>query len=280
MKKWNMIIDVAKCENCNNCILTNKDEHVDNDFPGYAAPQPLHGHDWIRIERRVRGEGEMVDAAYLTITCNHCDNAPCINAAKDGAIFKRPDGIVIIDPVKAKGQKELVAACPYGAIYWNEELQLPQKWIFDAHLLDQGWKEPRWTQACPTGCAKAVNIEDEQMQVLVDKEGLEVLHPEFNTRPRVYYKNLHRFTKSFIGGSVATTSDSDDECLGGAKVALFKGDLQLEVLTTDYFGDFKFDKLDPDSGPYRVEISHPEYGSKSIEVSSVGDSRYLGLITI
>jgi len=34
MSKWNMIVDVEKCENCANCFLVTKDEHVGNDFPG------------------------------------------------------------------------------------------------------------------------------------------------------------------------------------------------------------------------------------------------------
>jgi Fe-S-cluster-containing dehydrogenase component len=152
MTGWNLIIDVAKCENCHNCTLATKDEHVGNNFAGYAAPQPLHGHEWIRIQRRVRGDGPMVDAAYLPTMCNHCDNAPCIKAGgSDGTVRKRDDGIIIIDPEKAKGRRDLVESCPYGAIWWNEELHLPQIWIFDAHLLDQGWKEPRCAQTCPTG---------------------------------------------------------------------------------------------------------------------------------
>ena len=44
----------------------------------------------------------MIDVAYLPIPCMHCDNAPCIKAGSDGAITKREDGIVIIDPEKAK----------------------------------------------------------------------------------------------------------------------------------------------------------------------------------
>ncbi len=32
MKKWNLIIDVALCENCNNCVLSTKDEQVGNDW--------------------------------------------------------------------------------------------------------------------------------------------------------------------------------------------------------------------------------------------------------
>ena len=50
---------------------------------------------------------------------------------------------MIIDPIKAKGQKEIVDACPYEAVIWNEESQLPQTWIFDAHLLDAGFQKPR-----------------------------------------------------------------------------------------------------------------------------------------
>ncbi len=40
MKKWNLIVDVAKCTNCNLCTLANQDEHVGNEFEGYSAPMP------------------------------------------------------------------------------------------------------------------------------------------------------------------------------------------------------------------------------------------------
>ena len=133
MNKWNMIVDVARCENCHNCTLSCKDEHEDNNFPGYAAPAPRHGDAWIKITRRVRGEGHLTDAAYLPTMCNHCDDAPCLKAdAGRGAVKKRADGIVIIEPEKAKGRRDLVDSCPYGAISWNEEFEVPQIWIFDA----------------------------------------------------------------------------------------------------------------------------------------------------
>ena len=57
----------------------------------------------------------------MPVMCNHCDNAPCSGPGRRGAVYRRPDGIVIIDPVKAKGQKQIVDSCPYGAIFWNEE---------------------------------------------------------------------------------------------------------------------------------------------------------------
>ncbi len=279
MEKWNLIIDVANCENCNNCALATKDEHIGNTFPGYAAPQPEHGHHWIRIERKVRGTTPMVDAAYLPTMCNQCDNAPCVDAAGDGSVHKRPDGIVIIDPIKAKGRRDIVDSCPYGAIWWNDELKLPQKWIFDAHLLDQGWTEPRCTQACATGCMRAVKVDDSRMHEIAKEENLEVIKSELGTRPRIYYKNLHRYTKCFIGGSVTAHIGGVQECVAEALVSLFKNDKKVAQTETDAFGDFKFDGLDPKSGAYKVKISHIQHGAALVE-ASVEESAYLGTITL
>lgn len=278
MEKWNLIVDVARCENCNNCVLATKDEHCDNTFPGYGLPQPRHGHEWIRIERRVRGEAPMVDAAYLVTTCNHCDNAPCVAAGK-GAVQKRKDGIVLIDPEKARGRKDLVKSCPYGAIWWNEEHQVPQKWGFDAHLLDTGWKEPRCTQACPTGALRAVKLTDAAMQELAAREQLEVLRPDLKTQPRVYYANLHRFNKCFIGGSVLAEIGERPECLRGARAVLSRGGKPIAETVTDVFGDFKFDALEPDEEGYVVQVSHPEHGSATLKVQ-VEESVYLGTIRL
>jgi len=122
MKKWNLIVDVAKCTNCNCCTLASQDEHVGNEFAGYSAPMPKHGHRWIDIHSKERGSGPLMDVAYLPVMCQHCDDAPCMKAAKNGAVTKCPDGIVHIDPVKAKGQKAIAEACSYGVVKWNEEL--------------------------------------------------------------------------------------------------------------------------------------------------------------
>lgn len=279
MKKWNLIIDVATCENCHNCSLATKDEHIGNAFPGYAALQPLHGHDWIKIHRKVRGVAPMVDVAYLPTMCNHCDNAPCVAAAGDGSVYQRQDGIVIIDPEKAKGRKDLINACPYGAIWWNEELKLPQKWIFDAHLLDQGWPEPRCTQACSTGAMKAVKVDDAQMREMAKEQGLEVLKANLGTMPRVYYKNLHRYAKCFIGGSVTAQVGGVKECAADVDVKLSRSGKLVASVSTDAFGDFKFDGLEPKSGQYQISILHPKLGVATRMVT-LDDSVYLGEIAL
>jgi len=140
---WGLIIDVARCHDCNNCFLACKDEFVGNDWPPYSKAQPARGQRWMNILRRERGGYPLVAVAYLAKPCQHCKNPPCLKAARNGAVTIREDGIVLIDPDKATGQKQLVEACPYGVIFWNKASQAPQKCSLCAHLLDEGWQEPR-----------------------------------------------------------------------------------------------------------------------------------------
>jgi len=277
MKKWNLIIDVEKCEDCNNCFLSCKDEHVDNDWPGYSISQPRHGHRWMNILRKERGHYPLIDVAYLPTPCMHCDNPPCLKKAPRGAVYKRTDGIVIIDPEKAKGHKHIVDSCPYGCIWWKEKENVAQKCTLCAHLLDEGWKEPRCIQVCPTGALRIVKAEDSYMQVIIESENLEVLHPEYNTRPRVYYKNLYRFTSCFIAGSLAVETNGITDCAAGATVVLARDQYKTEIMS-DTFGDFKFDGLEGNSGTYRLEISYRDR-RKALEID-LTDSCNVGTILL
>jgi len=278
-KKWNLIVDVERCDNCRGCFIAVKDEHAGNDFPGYAAPQPAQGHNWLDIRRKERGTYPLVEARFQPVMCNHCDDAPCIKAARDGAVRKRDDGIVIIDPIKAKGQKQIVEACPYGAVSWNEERQLPQHWIFDAHLLDSGWTKTRAEQACPTHVFRSVKVEDAEMQRIAADEGLQVDRPELGTRPRVYYKNLHLMSECFVGGTVVPHVGGIEECAAGATVVLRQHGKELSRTTTDTFGEFKFDRLSAGSVGYEIEATG--YDARAQLAFELGtDSRYLGVLTL
>lgn len=279
MEKWNLIVDVAKCTNCNLCTLANQDEHVGNEFEGYAAPMPRHEHLWIDIKARERGHGPLMDVVFLPVMCQHCDDAPCVDAAENDAVTKREDGIVHIHPVRAKGQKQIADACPYGAVRWNEELQLPQHWFFDAHLLDNGWAEPRCTQVCASGALKAVKVTDEEMAEIRAREGLEELKPEAGTKPRVHYKNLHRFMKDFIAGTVVKTEDGVTDCVAGAGIRLERDGATIAETSTDAFGEFKLDGLEPGSGTYRVCIERDGIEAKRLDVE-LGESTYIGRIDL
>lgn len=279
MSKWNLIIDIDKCHNCANCFIAAKDEYVGNEFKGYSAPQPLHGHSWIKIDEYERGTYPAVQTSFVPKMCNHCDDAPCKKVGGD-AVQKRNDGIVIIDPLKAKGREDIVRSCPYGAIFWNEELQIPQHWTFDAHLLDQGWKEPRCAQVCPTGAIQALKISDTDMEERAALEDLRPLNEELKTKPRVYYKNLDSVQKCFIAGTAIYQKMDVSECLEGADVILKNKEGQVISSTqTDAYGDFRINGLEPESGEYDIILKAKTAGMKKIKII-LGESLHLGTISL
>ncbi len=219
----------------------------------------------------------MVETTYLPVMCNHCDNAPCMKVGGD-AITKRKDGIIIIDPIKGKGRKDIVRSCPYKAIVWNEELQLPQTWIFDAHLLDKGWPRPRCQQACPTDVFEAVKLDDNAMAQKARTEGLKVLLPKLGAKPRVYYRGLERWEACFIGGSVSVEASGRVDCVARAEVSLYQGGKRIAVTQSDDFGDFRFGGLPQKSGAYRVEIRHS--AGAAHRDCELDESLYLGEIEL
>jgi hypothetical protein len=113
---------------------------------------------------------------------------------------------------------------------------------------------------------RVVNAEDAQVEQMIKQENLEVLHPEYKTRPRVYYKNLYRYSKCFLGGDVAFKRNGFVECAEGAKVILLKGSQRLSEALTDNYGDFKFDELKEQSGQYTLEIVFAGCQKRMIEV--------------
>jgi Fe-S-cluster-containing dehydrogenase component len=227
-----LIINYDICNGCYNCQIACKDEHVGNDWTPYAKPQPLTGHFWMKVTDMVRGTIPKVRVTYLHDVCQHCDEAPCIPACTAHAIYKRDDGIVIIDPEKCRGHRNCIDACPYGVIYFNWDLNIAQKCTMCAHLLDKGWKEPRCVDACPTGALTFG--EEEDLKDLTRKA--EVLHPEFGAKPRVYYIGL---PKSFVAGAVY--NPEEDRCIKDATATLADSDTSEKfTVKTDSYGDFWF----------------------------------------
>ncbi len=249
--------NVARCNGCYNCQIACKDEHVGNDWTPIAKPEPDTGQFWLKLSEHVRGTVPKVKVAYIAHLCNHCRNAPCMEACKvDGAIYRREDGLVIIDPTKCTGCKNCVDACPYDAIYFNEGLNLAQKCTGCAHLLDNSWKEPRCVDACPTEAIKFM----EESEVKEFIANAEYLKPERVSadEPRVYYQNL---PKRFIAGTVYDPVEK--EVIVGAKVTLTDGKDSMSV-KTDGFGDFWFEKLKVGNFNLKIESNGASKEFKNI----------------
>ena len=274
MARYGLVIDVNKCSGCYNCYLACRDEYCGNDYPPYSLAQPYTGHFWMRQIERERGKYPKVKVAYTPLPCMHCDDALCIKAAQDGAVYRRPDGIVIIDPEKSKGQKNLLSACPYRVIYWNEEKNIPQKCTLCAHLLDAGWKEPRCVEACPTGALTFGDLDDPNSEVskLAASGKAEILHPEYEMKEKVTYIGL---PKRFVAGSVVL--GDKDECAENVSVTL-TGEGEKKTVKTDNYGDFEFEGL-PEDKEYSVKIECPGYKPEEFSVKTKVDV-YLGDIIL
>ena len=265
--RYGMLINSAECIGCYNCFLTCQDEFCGNTYEGYAAAAPMDGHNWMRVLDVERGQYPRVKVAFIPKTCMHCEDGPCIKAAENDAVYRRPDGVVIIDPVKARGQKQLVNACPYRVIEWNEEAQLPQKCDMCAHALDKGEKEPRCVESCPTNAMVFGDLDDPSSEIakLIKERATEVLTPEYLLKEKVRYIGL---PKRFIAGTVVLKDK--DECAAQAVVELSNG-RETKRTNTNAFGDFEFEGLEPNQS-FSLKISRPGYKEKKLRCTTVADT--------
>ncbi len=269
-KQKYMVIDVARCHDCNNCFIACKDEFAMNSWLPYTDEQQRHGQRWMDIQRLERGQYPRIDVKFLPKPCQHCADPACAKAFPD-VVSKRPDGIVMFDAVKAKGKKGLVAACPYGAVWYNEEKDVAQKCIMCAHILDgkagASIKMPRCSHSCSTGANTFVEADEAEFKKKIAAEDLKRYKPEISDNGLVWYKNLYRFTSCFIAGGLL----KGGECAEGVTVSL-KGSKAPDQVT-NYFGDFRFDGLEP--GTYTICA-----GGKDLKQVTIDKSLNVGSLTI
>jgi Fe-S-cluster-containing dehydrogenase component len=267
MTRLGLLVDITKCSGCHNCFLACRDEYYDNDYSPYSAPQPLDGQFWMQVKEIERGSYPKPKLDYIPLPCLHCEDAPCIAAAADNAVYRREDGFVIIDPEKAKGQKAVVNACPYRVVFWNKDLDIPQKCTMCAHRLDEGDREPRCVEACPTGALTFGDLDDPGSTIskYVAEKKLEAFHPEYGTKPTVMYVGI---PKRFVAGEVVRDDDRG-ECAEGVSVTLEGDGVKLET-ASDSYGDFEFEGLDRNKA-FKVTIELDGYATKVFDITTHTD---------
>lgn len=228
-------IDLQKCNGCHNCQIGCKDEHCGNSWLPYAAEQPEIGQFWCKVNEKERGAGSHVRVSYVPVIGAQ-DEA--IRDYAPEVLMDREDGIIVIDPEKAKGRKDI--AEKFEGVYWNEDLQIPQGCTGCAHLLDDPdspIRTPRCVDNCPVD---AIQFGDEGDFDLASAERL-------SETSHVYYKNL---PKTFIA---ATVFDPEEmEIVEGAKVTAVSASDSFET-ETDEWGDFWLKEIP--AGEYEVTIA-------------------------
>lgn len=168
MARYGILVDLNRCTGCMTCVIACKEENL------------TRPNVWWNKVLEVESES-LGHIIYFRYACMHCDNPPCVEACPEQAIYKRPDGIVLIDHEKCKGHGECIKACPYGVIDINpdedyfREHQVPYEETADfyrkhplgksstctlcVHRIEQG-KEPACVETCPSRAMVFGDLDD------------------------------------------------------------------------------------------------------------------------
>jgi len=106
-----------------------------------------------------------------------------------------------------------------------------------------------------------------------------VMKSELGTKPRVYYRNLWRYSTAFIAGSISSEAGGVVDCVEGAAVSLVKDGNTVAEAKSDNYGDFKFDRLEENSGGYTIDIT-TDGGQRASVTAELGESITLGEIRL
>ena len=145
VNQYAFFVDSDACSGCKTCQVACKDAN------GLAAGVlwrkviEVAGGGWTRKN----GLWISTVAAYnLSSACVHCLEPVCVPACPTQCIWKRDDGIVLIDRSHCTVCRTCIAACPYGAIAYDAAAHAVSKCHFCVDLVLAG-QAPACVAACP-----------------------------------------------------------------------------------------------------------------------------------
>jgi Fe-S-cluster-containing dehydrogenase component len=175
--QYGFAIDQRTCIGCHACTVACKTEH---EIPVGQF------RTWVKYVDK--GEYPATTREFGVMRCNHCTDAPCIAICPTNALFKRDDGIVDFDNQQCIGCKSCMQACPYDALYIDEDTHTAAKCNFCAHRIDQGL-EPACVVVCPTESIWVGDLDDAESGIrkFLSIEPVQTRTPEQKTGPNVFY---------------------------------------------------------------------------------------------
>ena len=181
-KKLGWFVDTRRCFGCHACEVSCKAE---NDVPlGHFIRQTIY---------KDVGEYPRVARLFLPVSCQHCEDAPCIKACPCGALHKEAGGTVAVDYNTCCGHGTCVDVCPYGAIYLDPVAKQAVKCHNCYHRTEQGM-EPACVPTCPSEALYFGDLNDPDAKISravaeAEAAGVELrqLREEKQTRPRMWF---------------------------------------------------------------------------------------------
>ncbi len=177
MTSFGFVIDQRKCIGCHACTVACKAE---NEVPVGEF------RTWVKYVEK--GTFPEVKRHFTVLRCNHCDEAPCVEICPVVALHKRPDAIVDLDRDQCIGCRACMQACPYDALYLNEDSGTAEKCHYCAHRTEIGL-EPACVVVCPVEAIVAGDVDapDGEIGRLIREQPTSRRKVEKGTKPRVWY---------------------------------------------------------------------------------------------
>ena len=180
--RYGFAIDQRTCIGCHACTVACKTEH---EIPVGQF------RTWVKYVEK--GEFPATTREFGVMRCNHCTDAPCVKICPTKSLYTRDDGIVDFDKERCIGCKSCMQACPYDAIYIDEDTHTAAKCNFCAHRIDEDI-EPACVVVCPTHSIWVGDLDDPTSGIsrLINNNATSVRSPEQNTGPNVFYLGADR----------------------------------------------------------------------------------------
>jgi len=115
--RYAMVIDLARCIGCEACTVSCKVEH---NVPVASPKEIANRIQWTEVYFKEKGKYPDVKIDLNPRPCMHCENPPCVPVCPVKATYNDKDrGLVLQHHESCKGYGYCIAACPYGARYFN-----------------------------------------------------------------------------------------------------------------------------------------------------------------
>jgi len=138
-----------RCIGCQSCQVACKQFH---DIKAGTI-------SYRKVSDKFSGIYPDVGRVFLSISCQHCEQPPCVSVCPVTAISKRAeDGIVVVDKSKCVGCHRCFSACPFGAPNYADGVMQKCDFCLTQNLAEGS--QTRCASACPTQSLRSGSIEE------------------------------------------------------------------------------------------------------------------------